>query len=48
MAQPARRHHKRRLRCERRGVASWLFVGAEYAIPISKDVRKHDRNILWA
>lgn len=27
------------------GVASWLFVGAEYAIPISKDVRNAKRNI---
>ena len=27
------------------GVASWLFVGAEYAIPISKDVRNANRNI---
>lgn len=27
------------------GTASWLFVGAEYAIPISKDVRNAKRNI---
>ena len=27
------------------GVASWLFVGAEYAIPISKNVRNANRNI---
>ena len=27
------------------GVASWLFVGAEYAIPISKGVRNASRNI---
>lgn len=27
------------------GVASWLFVGAEYAIPVSKDVRNAKRNV---
>lgn len=27
------------------GTASWLFVGAEYCIPISKDVRNAKRNI---